>query len=488
MSTMTAQAHLLVILGATGDLARRKLLPALAHARQQRLVGGDCVILGATRGLTLQTDERFRAWAQEGLTEAGLSADTHADRWVDECFYYQSLGRNPADYHILAQRITELEHRHRLPGNRIFYLALPPAAFPATVEALGAAGLTESAGWTRLVVEKPFGHDLASARQLNAIIHRHFDESQVFRVDHYLGKETVQNILVFRFANPIFESQWNRDRIDHVQITVAEELGVEHRAGYYDQAGALRDMVQNHLTQLLTLVAMEMPLAFDADAIRDEKLKVLRSIRPPRLEDVVFGQYQSGRIRDQEVEDYHHELGVAPDSRTETFVALTLTIDNWRWQGVPFYLRTGKRLPRRLSQIAVTFRHPPTGLFHSVGAVQLHPNQLLLTLQPNEGLSLFFDLKLPEKRLALETQALHFTYHDAYAALPDAYETLMLDVLSGYQTRFVRADVAEASWHLYDALLKSTRSLAGYPAGTWGPTAAEELLKRDQRQWRNTHE
>jgi glucose-6-phosphate 1-dehydrogenase len=487
MSTFTGEPHLFVILGATGDLARRKLLPALAHARQQGCVGDPCVILGATRGVTLQTDQRFRAWAQEGLTAAGLSSGaTH--RWVDECFYYQRLARNPADYQILAHRIADLERRHRLPGNRIFYLALPPAAFPDAIEALGVMGLTESAGWTRLMVEKPFGHDLDSARHLNRLLHRHFDESQVYRIDHYLGKETVQNILVFRFANPIFESQWNRDRIDHVQITVAEELGVEHRAGYYDRAGALRDMVQNHLTQLLTLVAMEMPLAFEADPIRDEKLKVLRSIRPPGIEDVVFGQYQSGSIGDREVEGYGDEPGVAPDSRTETFAAVKLMIDNGRWQGVPFYLRTGKRLPRRHSQIAITFRHPPTGLFRSYGGVRSHPNGLLLTLQPDEGLSLFFDLKVPEKRLALETQSLRFQYHDAYSALPDPYETLILDVLAGDQTRFVRGDVAEAAWRLYDPLLTSARPLSGYRAGTWGPMESEALLNRDQREWRNADE
>lgn len=293
-----------------------------------------------------------------------------------------------------------------------------------------------------MVVEKPFGRDLSSAKELNHTIHRNFDETQVYRIDHYLGKLTVQNVLVFRFANAMFESLWNRDRIDHVQITVAEPIGVEHRAEYYEQAGALRDMVQNHLTQLLTLMTMEIPVAFEANAIRDEKLKVLRSIRPSHPNDVVFGQYQSGTIHGRAVAGYREEPGVSADSQAETFVAAKLSIDNWRWHGVPFYLRTGKRLPRQLTQIAVTFRQPPISLFKSAGNVVPHPNVLLMTLQPDEGFSLSFDVKSTDTPLTLETQSLHFSYQDAYPVLPDAYETLIVDVMSGDQTRFVRADVA----------------------------------------------
>ncbi|MES4787201.1 MAG: glucose-6-phosphate dehydrogenase, partial [Nitrospiraceae bacterium] len=360
-------------------------------------------------------------------------------------------------------------------------LALPPAVFSGTIEGLSQAGLNQSPGWTRVVVEKPFGRDLSTAKQLNHTIHRYFHESQIYRIDHYLGKLAVQNVLVFRFANAIFESLWNRDRIDHVQITVAESIGVEHRAGYYEQAGALRDMVQNHLTQLLTLIAMEVPAAFEANAIRDEKLKVLHSIRPPQPHDVVFGQYQSGTMHGRSVAGYREELGVSADSQTETFVAAKLSIDNWRWHGVPFYLRTGKRLPRQLTQIAVTFRQPPIGLFQSVGKMELHPNVLLMTLQPDEGFSLSFDVKTPDKQLALETQALHFHYQEAYPVLPDAYETLILDVMAG----FVRADVAETSWQLYAPLLKAKIPPRGYAAGTWGPHEADALLARDGRRWRS---
>ena len=344
-----------MVLGATSDLMRRKLLPAIYRLRTGGAVSGPLIILGASRRAGL-TDEGFRTLAEAALAAEGVQRDA-AGPWCRDCLHFQSLGaETPEDYQALAARIRTLEAERNLPGNRVFYLALPPTAFTANIAALGQTGLNQAPGWTRLVVEKPFGKDLASGIALNEQIHRYFDESQVYRIDHYLGKETVQNLLIFRFANAIFEPLWHRNLVKSVQITVAESLGVEGRAGYYDQAGALRDMVQNHLTQLLTLTAMEVPVAFDAESIRTEKAKILRAITPVKPEHVIYGQYARGAVNGREALGYREEPGISPDSPTETFVALRLYVENWRWQGVPFYLVTGKRLPTRLTQIAVTFR------------------------------------------------------------------------------------------------------------------------------------
>jgi glucose-6-phosphate 1-dehydrogenase len=470
----TCHPDLFVILGATGDLTSRKILPALYRicrgvSRDERLR-----VLGA--GMETFDDATFRGRLRETVAE-GQSQAQMDPRWLDETVFYQPIGSGaPEDYRALAARVAALERQEKLSGNRVFYLALPPAVFPDAIARLGEAGLAEGPGWSRLVIEKPFGRDLASAEALNQLLHRYFDESQAYRIDHYLGKETVQNLLVFRFANSLFEPLWNRDRVESVEITVAESLGVEHRARYYETAGALRDMVQNHLSQLLSMTAMEPPAAFDADSIRHEKAKVLRSVRPILPGDVVFGQYSRGSEDGREVPGYREEPGVAPDSRTETFVALRLFVDNWRWQGVPFYLRTGKRLARRMSRIVVSFRCPPVAFFQPLDCAAIHPNALIGHVQPDEGFDIQFEVKKPGQPVTLETQSLHFRYAEAFQPLPEAYETLLMDVLAGDPTLFVRDDWVEASWKLYTPILSSPPPVAFYPAGSWGPKEAEPLL------------
>src|SRR6185312_14059265 len=388
MMQETVEPHLFIILGATGDLTRRKLLPALFHLRTYgELEKQNTLIVGAA--LPAMSVNAFRLWAYEGLCNSGARHAPDLRQWCEHHLYYQTLREGTlADYEALATCITRMEVARNLPQNRIFYLALPPTIVPETLELLDQTGLLKSHGWVRVVFEKPFGHDFHSARALNALLHRFLNESQIYRIDHYLGKETVQNLLAFRFANPIFESLWNRDTVESVEITVAEDLGVEHRGAYYQEAGALRDMVQNHLTQLLTVVGMEVPTSFEASEVRAEKLKVLRSISPILSQDVIFGQYTAWDVAGQRIAGYLEEPGVSPDSTTETYVALKLEIHNWRWRGVPFYLRTGKRLPRKITQVAVTFRAAPTQVFRSLEPGSLNPNKLLITLQPSEGFSL----------------------------------------------------------------------------------------------------
>ncbi len=457
---MGNEPFLFVVMGATGDLMAKKLLPAL-YRLFSKGHGRDAVILGvATRQIG---DQGFRAFAEESLKRSGLRPERD---WCSQRLYYYSL---KGGFEGLSKKIKEIEARHSLPGNRIFYLALPPDAFPSTIEGLGETGLNRSKGWTRLVVEKPFGRDLASAIELNNLVGRYFHENQVYRIDHYLGKETVQNLLVFRFANAIFESLWHRDRVERVEITVAEREGVEKRAGYYDRAGALRDMVQNHLTQLLTLVAMEVPVTFEPDSIRYEKVKVLKAISSPSKEDVVFGQYVEGEMDGKRVRGYREEEGVRPDSETETYVALKLEIDNWRWQGVPFYLRTGKRLPRKLTRIIIVFRRSPVCIFRPFGGCEANPNILSITIQPDEGFDLYFDVKKVGQPVILDTQRLCFRYREAFGELPEAYETLLVDILKGDQTLFVHREEVEESWRIYDPLLKETIPVHPYRAGTWGP-------------------
>jgi glucose-6-phosphate 1-dehydrogenase len=478
--------HLFVIFGATGDLTKRKLIPALFHLMQDADVARRCVVLGASR--SDWSDERFRESAREALLDNGHSEEAVA-KWCTRNLFYQCLGEDGDDYEALRRRVDQLERHLDLPGNRAFYLSLPPPVYGPAIDGLGDVGLSESPGWTRVVVEKPFGNDLASAQALNERVHRHFDEDQVYRIDHYLGKETVQNLMAFRFGNALFESLWNREHIERVEITVAEPLGVAGRGAYYDPSGHVRDMVQNHLTQLLTLVAMEPPASMDADAIRDEKVKVLNALQQPDPEtDVVLGQYAAGTRDGARVPAYREAPEVPVDSTTETFAALRLNVANWRWQGVPFLLRTGKRLPRKLTQIAVRFQSAPISLFQSGGApcvpqnadCEAPPNELLITLQPDEGFDLRFEVKAPgttpDGAMALESQHLSFSYQDAFGPVPDAYETLLRDIIVGDPTLFVRADEVEASWQLYAGLIDAGLPVHPYAAGTWGPEAVDRLL------------
>ncbi len=480
------QPHLFVIFGATGDLTKRKLIPALYHLMQDADVARRCVVLGAAR--SDWSDAQFREEARTALREDGYSEEA-VSTWCTRNLFYQSLGEEGDDYETLRDRIEQLERRLDLPGNRAFYLSLPPSVYGPAIEGLGEAGLSESPGWARVVVEKPFGDDLESARALNECVHQYFDEDQVYRIDHYLGKETVQNLMAFRFGNAIFESLWTREHIERIEVTVAEDLGVGGRGRYYDQSGHVRDMLQNHLTQLLTLVAMEPPARMDADAIRQEKVKVLNAVQQPTPEtDVVFGQYEAGTVDGEPVPAYREEPDVPSDSDTETFVALRLNVANWRWQGVPFYLRTGKRLPTKVTQIAVRFEGAPVSLFQTDGEpclpqdadAEARSNELLITLQPDEGFDLRFEVKAPgnsdDGSMTLETQHLSFSYEDAFGPVPDAYETLLRDVIVGDPTLFVRADEVEASWTLYAPLLDADGPVHPYEAGTWGPDAVEPLL------------
>ncbi|MEN6305493.1 MAG: glucose-6-phosphate dehydrogenase [Armatimonadia bacterium] len=469
-----AEPHVFVVMGGSGDLMRHKLLPALWRLAEAGYMARPSQLLAAGRRAQFD-DAGYRQWAADALREAGLEADRFVN-WCGECAHYHSVGEETAeDFRGLARRLEELEKEHGLPGNRVFYLAIPPTSLHRVVEGLGQAGLHQSAGSTRLVIEKPFGSDLNSARELDAAIKRYYEEEQIYRIDHYLGKEAVQNLLVFRFANPIFEALWRREQVSSVQITVAETAGAEGRAGYYDGVGVVRDMMQNHLTQLLALTAMEIPPAFEADAIRDEKAKVLRSVKQISPRNVVLGQYSAGEINGEPVKGYVEAEEIPNDSSTPTFAALELQIDNWRWQGVPFFLRTGKRLAASARQIVVNFRCPVLALFERFEDAPVHANSLVINIEPDEGFELLFDVKAPGDMLKLQPQVFRFRYDSAFERLPEAYEALLLDILHGDQTLFVRIDEVLEAWRLFTPLLGEELKRYPYVAGTWGPKEAERV-------------
>jgi glucose-6-phosphate 1-dehydrogenase len=485
MSSPRADPAVLVIFGASGDLTRRKLLPAMYNLAESRHLPAEFAILGVARpqidvkAYRTQMRERVRAAEGEPLD---------AEKWqrIEERLYYMSGEFDqPALYEALKRELEHIRAIHHTAPNYLFYLAIPPDLFATVVKGLATAGMvTEDEGWRRVIVEKPFGYDLASARALNAELSAAgLRESQIYRIDHYLGKETVQNIMAFRFANGVFEPTWNRRYVDHVQMTVAEEAGVENRGAYYDRAGALRDMVQNHMFQLLTLLAMEPPISFRADDVRDEKVKVLHAVMPLTPEhvrrSVVRGQYQ----------EYREESNVSATSRTETSVALKLLIDNWRWAGVPMYLRTGKRLPRRMTEITVQFKPAPFTLFRETPVACTNPNALTLRIQPEEAICLSFDAKVPGPLERLETVNMDFQYSRHFKVEPTTgYETLLFDAMAGDQTLFHRMDMVEAGWQVVQPILdywsRDQRSpVPTYAPGTWGPSEADLLVERDGRQW-----
>jgi glucose-6-phosphate 1-dehydrogenase len=487
----------MVIFGASGDLTARKLVPALYNLAQERLLPETFAVVGTA---TSQLDsEGFRDRLRKEA-RGHLAGEFEKGVWewlIDHTSYTQGDFRDPAAYERLSEMLKDVDAEHKTAGNFIFYLATPPTFFGEIVRRLAEVGLTREKGgcFRRIVIEKPFGRDLDSARSLNRELQDTVPESQIYRIDHYLGKETVQNILVFRFANGIFEPIWNRRYVDHVQITVAEDLGVEQRGAYYEGAGALRDMLPNHLFQLLALTAMEPPISFDADAVRDEKAKVLHAIKPVTSEEVltraVRGQYGAGKLRDgQIVPAYRAEPRVAADSTVETYAAVKLLIDSWRWADVPFYLRTGKRLAARQTEIAIQFKRAPSVLFRDTAVSRLDPNMMVLRIQPEEGIAVRFGAKVPGPSLQIGGVDMDFCYEDYFGATPSTgYETLLYDCMNGDATLFQRADGVEAGWRVVTSLLDvwgaiPPRNFPNYIAGSAGPTEADALLARDGRNWR----
>ncbi len=488
--------HILIIFGASGDLTKRKLIPALFSLEKQKRLPEKFIVLGVSR--TELTGEQFR---QRMIPELEKEASGQEEKnlirtFLNRLSYFPLDTGNPADYARLKEKFQEIDKATGDCGNAIYYLATPPSLYEIIPMSLHQQGLTgnQGKGWKRLIVEKPFGYDLQSARHLNRKLLEYFSEDQIYRIDHYLGKETVQNVMVTRFSNGIFEPLWNRNYIHHVEITAAESIGVENRGGYYDRSGALRDMVQNHLLQLVGLVAMEPPTVINSQAIRNETLKIFQSLRkysPGEVEDnVIRGQYTDSTIRGEKIKAYREEKGVKPDSRTETYVALKLNIDNWRWGGVPFYIRTGKHLPTRVTEIVIHFKPTPHKLFHFDKTRFNSDNQLVIRIQPDEGILFKFGMKIPGVGFRVQDVNMDFHYSDlAEGELPEAYQRLLLDCMQGDATLFARGDSVEEAWDFIDPILKTweenpTIQVYGYPAGTWGPEVADDLINEPQMTWR----
>ena len=495
----SAQPCTIVIFGGSGDLTRRKLLPAVYNLMLDGLLPSNFAVLGLGRKPLSHQD--FRDIARKGIENYSRQT-LNEEKWEDfqrRLFYMSGKIDDPSTFSNMKDQLREIETTFQLPGNRIFYLAIPPTSFAPACEGLSSAGLIYPAknhsAFSRLIIEKPIGRDLESAKVINGTIGHVFDESQIYRIDHYLGKETVQNIMVLRFANSIFEPLWNHKYIDHVQITVSEAETLGTRASYYEEAGALRDMVQNHILQLLCLIAMEPPYSLDADVIRNVRMDVLRGLRPIRGQDVeqmtVRAQYAHGRIKDKEFPGYRREEGVLADSTTETFVALKVFVENWRWAGVPFYIRTGKAMPKRASEIAVQFKDIPQILFNAPPHPAQAPNLLTLQIQPEEGMALRIISKTPGSKAQTHPVDMDFKYGEAFnVPSPEAYERLLLDVMAGDASLFMRRDAVEASWAWITDILEGwstykTKWLPEYPAGTWGPIEAERLIETDGRKWRH---
>jgi len=495
-----ASPCVMVIFGASGDLTKRKLIPALCNLAKDQLLSPQFAVIGFS--YDSMTTEAFRAQLSKDIKEFAPEAvnDKLWDWFLERIYYVQGDFQDPAAYEKLRAQIQVADKAHSTAGNRFFYLAVAPKFFAPVAKQLGQAGLTQEQNgkWARVIVEKPFGRDLDSAKELNRELKQILDEQQIYRIDHYLGKETVQNLMVFRFANSLAEPLWNRNFIDSVQITAAETVGVEQRGGFYETAGALRDMVPNHLFQLLSLTAMEPPISFDADAVRDKQAEILHAIQVPNPEDVattaVRGQYGEGSAGGERLLAYRNEARVSPTSNTETYVALKLEIDNWRWSGVPFYLRTGKRLARRATEIAIQFRRPPFVLFRNTKIADLETNRLVVHIQPDEGISLRFGAKVPGPVMQLGLVNMEFDYaRDFGRSHNTGYERLLHDCMIGDATLFQRADMVEAGWKVITPILDVWRTVPAerfpnYDAGTWGPAEADELLARDGRSWRTIEE
>jgi glucose-6-phosphate 1-dehydrogenase len=495
----TPDPCVVVIFGASGDLTKRKLLPALYHLEQGGLLPEDFAVLGVARR---PLEKSFAPDMKEGIVAGGgvEEADPKLAPFVDRIQYYAMNFDDDGGYEGLKKKLAEMDGKYKTRGNRLFYLATAPEYFSDIINFLGKHNMAQpeegkdgKAPWVRTIIEKPFGHDLESAKALNDEVNKVFNEDQIFRIDHYLGKETVQNILVFRFANGIFENVWNRNYIDHVEITAAESIGIEGRGPFYEQAGALRDVVQNHVMELLSFVAMEPPVSFKADAVRAEKVKVWKAITPIHSADTVRGQYGPGTVDGKSVPGYRQEDRVHPRSQTETYAALRLEIENWRWAGVPFYIRAGKRLPKRVTEITVQFKQPPLLLFkggecHDSSGIK--PNLISMRIQPDEGISLRFGAKLPGPSMDISPVQMNFSYADAFGkSSANGYERLLLDAMLGDGTLFAHRDGVEATWALMTPILKAwaetpVKDFPNYAAGTWGPSAADALLESEGRKWR----